>query len=165
MSSPFDTNDLLDFLESVIAQNDDPETGDTDLLREAEDWRAMLLAPTLSGRCPFEGEHEHTSEDAADSLELEVEMVAVFSTIHMPSSYPNFGEVSFDEFPEGFWVYVGTPEGLSGVVVPEWLRPLVAACHARDIRRLVFDCDGPQYDEFPQYDWDASAVCDEKEGG
>lgn len=131
MSSPFDTNDLLDFLENVIAQNDDPETGDTDLLREAEDWRATLLAPTLP-----------------------IERVLVLSTAHMPSTSPSFGGLAIHQFDEGFQVYVGNPASVPEGDAPSWLKPILRACHAQGVTRLIFDCDGSRCAQLKEYDWD-----------
>ena len=84
---------------------------------------------------------------------LEVEQVAVLSTMHMPTAYPDFGGLSINEFDEGYSVYVSTPEGLAGVEIPEWLAPIVAACHMQDIRRLIFDCDGHHNQNFKTYEW------------
>ena len=129
MPSP---QELRDLLAHVVAQNEDPETGDRDLLAECYEILDAL---------PLEGDL------------LEVEQVAVLSTAHMPSTSPDFGDLLINEYDEGYNVYVSTPEGMSGVTLPEWLSPIVAACHAHGVIRLNFDSDGPRNPNFRQYEW------------
>ena len=119
-------------LQRVVAQNEDPKTGDRDLLEES---RAMLGALACRNEL------------------FEVDEVAVLSTAHMPSTYPDFGDLHFDEYDEGFFVYVSTPDGLAGFNVPAWISPIVTACHDHNIRRLQFDSAGARSTHFTTYEW------------
>lgn len=72
------------------------------------------------------------------------------STSHMPSGYPDWGDVRVSEHDYGWIVFVD-PEHLDEA--PRWLRPILDLAVAHDCILIDFDSDGPVFEPLKCWEW------------
>lgn len=76
------------------------------------------------------------------------------STSHMPESKPDFGGLRHVEHEFGYVVFIPDKAAEpAGMVIPEWIRPLVTYGMNQQCLLLNFDAAADEFDIFPQYDW------------
>lgn len=82
------------------------------------------------------------------SNENRFQTILDLSTVHLPDSNPQFGDVRSQAHECGWIVWVST-----GEKVEEWFRPIMDEARLHHCILILFDRDAGAIDKFKSYNW------------
>lgn len=98
------------------------------------------------------------------------EKLLSLSTVHMPSSTPDWCKVRAHQYEEGFIVWVVERDDnypaqfvrmfrdyVEQAIVPEWLSKIMEDAYREGYTLIKFDCDDPVRSRYKKYDWESSS--------